>query len=138
MNERLKELLMRSSGRSRLLAVIATCSVLLFSACNELQFTLTFTNADNLQSGDPVVYKGIQIGKVVSVDLAGNVPRVKVRIDNDHRRVVYREAVFVIESSAGDSHRQVTVTAPLIGSARSPIEKNEIIEGSGPIAKLLP
>ena len=72
-----------------------------------LDFSVVFTDGENLEPGSAVIYKGVHIGAVRSIDFddEGDV-EVKIRIKNKYRKQLYREALFVIEnqgSSGGGS-----------------------------------
>jgi ABC-type transporter Mla subunit MlaD len=106
-----------------------------------LDFIVTFRDAKGLQPGQAVVYKGIRIGEVRSVDIepSGTV-RIGVRVSRRYRDSVCREAAFLIENPRGwldtSVERQITVTDR--GGSRTPIRGGDIIEGSdGPLGQLL-
>jgi sporulation protein YlmC with PRC-barrel domain len=79
-----------------------------------LDFHLVFADAELLEQGCPVVYKGVKIGTVRDVDFdeKGDV-EVTVRIKGKYSKVVYREASFIIEpyerGSEGKSYIQLRI-----------------------------
>ncbi|MBN2371283.1 MAG: MCE family protein [Vicinamibacteria bacterium] len=98
-----------------------------------LTFTIVFKDARGLVSGDPVVYRGVKIGAVRSVDVANDGPaRVSVLIQNMHREAVYREARFVIEEAGErgvrENGRQITIKDRR--GERTRVEDGDVIEGS--------
>jgi hypothetical protein len=97
-----------------------------------LSFTVVFKDARGLEVGDPVVYRGVKIGAVRSVDVAADGPvRVGVLIQRKHRETVYREARYVIEEAkehgARENGRQLTMKDRR--GERTPIEEGDVIEG---------
>ncbi len=116
---------------------IAWILVLAAAACSgggdELQFTVTFEDAEGLQPGQFVVYNGIRVGEVDEVDLdpSGKVV-VRVRVYGKYRETLYREADFVIEKPGGlidvSGERQLTVKDR--SRERTPIEPGDVLEGS--------
>lgn len=101
---------------------------------------MTFKSAENLKPGDPVMYKATKIGEVEKIDLAGNVVRVQVNIEAAHRAVVYREAIYVIDSTRGFfvAGRQITVKDRPFTRARTPVETGDSIAGwNGVVGKVL-
>jgi len=114
-----------------LLATVIGCS----PDWGGLQFSLTFQDARGLTAGDPVVYRGVEIGEVRSVELADRQGvRVAVLIRRPHRAAVYREARFVIERSRDHgtrpNARQLSVKDR--PGERTPIEAGSTFEGDEP------
>jgi hypothetical protein len=98
-----------------------------------LSFTVTFSDAKNLQQGQFLVYKGIRIGEVISVGLdEGGAVRVDVTVDDKYRTTVYQEAEFSIEKPSGvvdlSGERQLTMNDR--SGVRTPLKGGEIIVGS--------
>jgi hypothetical protein len=98
-----------------------------------LDFVVTFRDAKGLQPGQAVVYKGIRVGEVRSIDIeSSGTVRVGVRVSRQYRESVCREAVFLIENPRGwldtSGERQITVTDR--GGSRTPIGEGDVIEGS--------
>jgi hypothetical protein len=98
-----------------------------------LTFTVVFKDARGLTAGDPVVYRGVKIGAVRSVDVTTDGPvNVGVLIHRKHRETVYREARFVIEEAkengARQNGRQITVKDRR--GDRTSVEEGDVIEGS--------
>jgi hypothetical protein len=98
-----------------------------------LMFTLTFKDAQGLQPGQFLVYKGIRIGEVTDVgfDQGGSV-KVEIKVNTKYRNAVYQEAEFVIQKSSGvvdvSGERQVTMNDR--SGFRTPLKGGEIIVGS--------
>lgn len=109
--------------------------LMLTSSCSKeraLDFTLMFKNAKGLQPGQFVVYQGLRIGTVRSVELAEN-GRVAVRvaIQGKYRDRVYKEAGFSIENRDGivnaSGEKQLTMKDRKL-ARRTPIDPDSIIE----------
>ena len=125
--------------RPRLL-LFALLSLVLLAACaKQLEFTLVFKDAKNLQVGDPLIYKGMTIGEVTAVQLDGKTVRVGVKVHDDHKNVVYREAAYIIEAPNGffDNSGQRQVTMQDRGNARSSVQTADVLEGSEGLADLV-
>ena len=98
-----------------------------------LDFVVTFRDARGLQPGQALVYKGVRIGEVRSVDIEpSGAVRVGVRVSRQYRDGVCREAAFVIESPRGwldtSGVRQITVSDR--GGSRTPIRSGDVLQGS--------
>ena len=85
---------------------ILLCAGLLLALCScDRAFTVNvlFPTAEGLQVGDPVVYRGFEIGHVTDVGLiprpgaAGGVVRARVRLDSKHADLLYHEMDVVVE-----------------------------------------
>lgn len=96
-----------------------------------LQFIVTFKDANNLRPGQSLIYKGVRIGHVAAVDLAGDAVNVKLVVDENRRTVVYKEAKFSIEKvsliNATGEHQVVMSDT---GNIRTPMEAGTVIVGS--------
>ncbi|MEE8586586.1 MAG: MCE family protein [Acidobacteriota bacterium] len=98
---------------------------------SSLRFTITFEEADNLQPGHLVVYKGVQIGRVVSVDLdPGGRIRVDVEIESDRRELVYQEACFRIHKPFLDTTGKRHIEMEDTNGTRTAIQPGGIVEGA--------
>jgi len=96
-----------------------------------LHFVLTFKDANGLRPGQFLVYKGVRIGEVMAVDLAGERVKVNVTIDESHRMQVYKEATFKIETLTlinPTGEHQVVMSDS--GDVRTPVEEATVITGS--------
>jgi soluble cytochrome b562 len=121
--------------QSALVVIVAIFAASLVSCVSEwggLSFAVDFKDAKGLEAGDAVVYRGVKIGVVRSVDVAAGGPvRVGVLIDRKHREAVYREARFIVEKAqehgARADGRQLTVKDRR--GVRTPIEEGGVIEG---------
>lgn len=85
-----------------LMLVIGGAGVLgwtMFNEHRDLQFTVLFEDAKQLQTGQPLIYQGVKIGEVADVKLGEGKVSVLVSVDTEHARRVYREAIFKIERS---------------------------------------
>ncbi len=95
-----------------------------------LEFTVTFKSTHDLKEGAPFVYRGIQIGKVTSVDLGDDgLVHVKVRVAKKYAERVYREARFSIEDSdKAEGGRQLVMKE---GSSpqRTPMSPGDVVQG---------
>jgi hypothetical protein len=115
-----------------LIAVVAGGSFFLFhKQYGPLNFTLMFKDAKQLRPGQFVVYRGVRIGEVKSVELDGpdNV-RVRVQIEHQHAKLVYQEAVFKIEKPKFiDISGEMQVTVSDSGSTHTPITEDSVLRG---------
>ena len=89
---------------TRQMPLVATLLAVALAACSPqsrgLDFAIDFEHAKGLEAGDAVVYRGLRIGEVRSVELKPERGvRVQVTVHQEQRDVVYREARFVIEDS---------------------------------------
>lgn len=123
---------MKASATRGLVAIVL---VLLASvACaRSLDFTITYREARGLRPEQPIVYKGLVVGKVRAVDLEpGGTVLVRCRIDPQYRAALYREARFSIEKTGGfldtSGDRQIVVTDA--GSVRTPLQPDDVLAGS--------
>lgn len=114
------------------LGVVAGGSFFLYrNHYGPLNFTLMFKDAKQLRPGQFVVYRGVRIGAVKSVDLDGpdNV-RVRVEIEQEHAKLVYQEAVFKIEKpKLLDISGEMQVTVSDSGSTHTPITEGAVLRG---------
>ena len=96
-----------------------------------LQFVVTFKDANNLRPGQSLIYKGVKIGHVTAVDLAGDAVKVNLTVDENHRTVVYKEAKFTIEKlSLINPTGEHQVVMSDMGNIRTPMEEGTVIVGS--------
>lgn len=111
-------------------------AMLTLSSCSKsnepLNFTLTYKDASNLGVGQFVVYRGIHIGEVTSIELHNDhLVYVGVKIYPPYKKDVYKEAEFEIEKPGGfldlSGERQITMTDE--GSTRTPIKDGDIVQG---------
>lgn len=125
---------MRTSRIPLLLAL-----ALLAACARDLPFTLLFKDARGLKAGDPLVYRGMTIGEVESVQLDGVQVRVAVKVKSDHRNTVYREAQYVIENRNGllDTSGLKQVTMKDSGTARSAVQKADVLQGTDALADIV-
>jgi ABC-type transporter Mla subunit MlaD len=130
-----------SSPKHRGLGALALSGVLvvsLLAGCRKapppLEFTVTFKNAKSVAPGQFLVYNGVRIGEVREVKL-GDTGRVHVRIlvDPEHERRVYREAEFVVEKPAGwtdlSGEKQLTMNDRNAGT-KTPMGPGDIVVGT--------
>lgn len=97
-----------------------------------LEFTVTFKDARQLRPGQFVVYKGVRVGEVKSVELnkAGLI-EVNLLIDSAHRTQICREATFRIEKpSLLDLSGEHQVTASDGDGHCTEISRNAVLQGS--------
>lgn len=80
-----------------LLGLVATLGTLAACGPSELDFTVEFAEAEGLEPGDPVVYRGLEVGRVRAVSLADGGVRADLELDGEHREAIYREADFTLE-----------------------------------------
>ena len=114
------------------LGVVASGGLLLYRHhYGPLGFTLMFKDAKQLRPGQFVVYNGVRIGEVKSVDLEGPEDvRVRVEIEAKHAKVVYQEASFKIEQpKIIDVSGEMQVTVSDSGSTHTPITQDAVIRG---------
>ncbi len=103
--------------------------VFLYRQKGPLSFTLVFEDGKQIQTGQFLIYKGVRIGEVKSVDLKDNQARVIVEVYAAHRQVAYQEAAFRIEQrDLISGEHQITMED--IGSVRTPIVQNSVLRGS--------
>ena len=130
-----------SSPKHRGLGALALSGVLVVSllgGCRKapppLEFTVTFKNAKSVAPGQFLVYNGVRIGEVREVKL-GDTGRVHVRIlvDPEHEKRVYREAEFVVEKPAGwmdlSGEKQLTMNDRSAGT-KTPMAPGDIVAGT--------
>lgn len=91
------------SSRSR--AIGTAFAVLLAVGCSsgpkDLHFTVDFREARDIAKGRPVLYRGVEVGKVESVTLSDGGVRVGLRIKGEHRAAMSRGLRFRIETQDG-------------------------------------
>lgn len=131
-----------SSGRQKfvlivLIAVVAAAGLGIvgwkFMKRHEaLEFTLLFDDAKTLHPGQFVIYNGVRIGEVTSVELGDDRKvAVAVSIQPEHRAKVYQEAVFVIERpSFTDISGERQITMKDTSGAHTTIQQGAMINGS--------
>ena len=98
----------------------------------DLDFGLLFTDAKGLEPGYALMYRGVRVGAVrdVSLDPGGQV-LVRVRVLEEYRDSVYREADFIIERSGA------RITMRDRAGRRSPIRADDILTGSGMLGHIV-
>jgi hypothetical protein len=97
-----------------------------------LPFTITFKDAKQLRPGQFVVYKGVRIGVVKSVELdsAGKID-VAVVIDAEHRAQICQQATFRIEKpSLLDLSGEHQVTMSDNSGTCIAVARSSIVQGS--------
>lgn len=115
--------------------IVGLCGCGLAPGPEPLEFTITWGDADGLAPGQLLVYNGVRIGEVRSVELgdAGRV-EVGVRIDPEHRHRVYREAEYLIEKPGGltdiSGERRITMK-DRSSETKTPVDPGDIVEGTG-------
>ena len=124
---------MRANLRTLLTLMLCLAGTLAAVSCTTeppLVFTLAFDDEVPRKKGNDVVYKGIRIGKVQSVDLnEGGAVAVVVRIENRHRAIPYREAVYRVARAEGDDKKRYVVRIEDREVAeRTPVERGDILE----------
>jgi|GEM_PF-4741094 len=95
-------------------------------------FTITFKDAKQLRPGQFVVYKGVRVGDVRSVELnsAGTID-VAVVIDAEHRAQICQQATFRIEKpTIFDLSGEHQVTVSDNGGTCTPVVRSSIVQGS--------
>jgi hypothetical protein len=93
-----------------------------------LSFTLVFDDGKGIQPGQFVVYKGVRIGEVKSVDLKDSQANVGVQIYAAQRKTAYKEASFRIAQRdlVSGEHEIIMEDA---GDVRTAIEQNSVLRG---------
>lgn len=101
-----------------------------------LTFTVTFDEVAGLEPGDAVVYKGLEVGKVREIRLTRSGPiEVELGIYREHRRLLYREARFLLERTVTGGHRIAVYDTE---GPRTPIEGGEVVAGRrAPLGELM-
>jgi hypothetical protein len=100
----------------------------------DLDFDILFQDGDGLKPGQPVIFKGVEIGEVtrVGIDEDGTV-RFSVTIKDEYRDTVYREARYTIEKPDGSFSysdlRQITIY-DRSSESRTTVTPGDVIEGS--------
>lgn len=104
----------------------------MFMRHRSLAFTVVFDNAKGLRPGQFVIYNGVRIGEVVSVDLGtDNKVHVAVTIDPNHEQTVYREAIFKIESPRIiNVNGEMQLTMSDGNGGHSPIQRGDVLVGT--------
>ena len=131
--------LKQTSRPGRLIvALVALLAALGACACGnkDLPFIVTFKDAHNLKVGQKLLYNGVTIGEVTGVDLdeSGTV-KVAVKVPKEHKKRVYKEAKFKVESAGGlvnMSGEKVLAVKDRDGP-RTPIQPGDIIKGTDSI-----
>lgn len=101
-----------------------------------LTFTVTFDEVAGLEPGDAVVYEGLEVGKVREIRLTRSGPiEVELGIYREHRRLLYREARFLLERTVTGGHRIAVYDTE---GPRTPIEGGEVVAGRrAPLGELM-
>jgi uncharacterized protein YukE len=98
-----------------------------------IEFTVTFDDAQGLEPGDEVVYRGVVIGTVREVTVRDARVHALVRVDPEHLAAVYKEADFAIESAgttgALTGSRELVMTDST--GERTPVAEGDVIHGRG-------
>lgn len=113
------------------LALTGTLYVVHQRTNGPLEFTITFKDAKQLRAGQFVVYNGVRIGEVRSVDLVAGRVEVQVGVDSKYRDSVYQEALYTIERPSFTDitgERQITVSDA--GRSRTPVQRASVIQGN--------
>lgn len=98
-----------------------------FDGAEPLSFTIQFGNAHGLQQGAPVLYRGVTVGTVTDVVVAGDGVDVKVTAILDAGQHLYRDATYRIVTE--NNKPAVVVT----GDGTALIEAGAVIEGTNPL-----
>ena len=111
-------------------AVLATAALLVAGCRSDLRIDVAVDDAAGLAAGDPVRYRGLQIGTVESVGLEGGRPVIHARIDEAHRDQL-RVGAQLVASGPGllsDAPRALVVED--LGKG-PPLKDRARIEGAG-------
>lgn len=127
----------RAIFTSKYLFLFITLFFLMTTSCQSQEqpftFSLSFSNAQGLTSGDPVLYNGVHIGQVnnISFNSSGHV-LVQVTIKDQYTSQIYQEALFIIEDQdqiegSGSGKKIVLKDTP---KPHTPIKNGDRLEGS--------
>jgi len=104
------------------------------SGCNRsLDFTVTFKESRGLKVGQKLLYKGVDIGEVTSIDLQpGAGVKVGVKVYPERKEMVYQEARFEVSSAGGllNASGEKFLEMSDDGDKKTPIKPGDIIKGS--------
>ncbi|MEA2624244.1 MAG: MlaD protein [Candidatus Binatota bacterium] len=78
------------------LAFLATVSSASVAPAESLPLVLEVQSSKGLQTGDPVLSAGKQVGRVTNVGFGDDMVEVRLAIDADARKSVRRDSVFVV------------------------------------------
>jgi hypothetical protein len=95
-----------------------------------------FDERHDLSPGDPVTLKGVEIGRVESVELVSGRIRATLRLDGARGHEVPRDSLFKVESG-GFLVRRTSVEAHVLDATSAPLEDGESVEGVDSAAELL-
>lgn len=112
------------------------CALLALACQAGLTFTVTFDEVGGLEAGDPVVYRGREMGEVADVTFPRSGPiEVELAIDRDYRQTLYREAQFALERTVTGGHRIAVYDTE---GPRTPLAGGEVLAGrQAPLGELM-
>ena len=99
----------------------------LFSSGKQQTIHVIFENASSIRRGDSVIYKGIRIGRVNSVNLIENGVLMTITMSEDIK--LYSNTLFMIKDQDFLGSKVIEVIYPKIPNL-SPIDKNTLFHGT--------
>jgi hypothetical protein len=99
-----------------------------------LFITILFNIAPKLEAGDPVFYKSVQVGEVVSVSApAGSLSRyrvVEVQIEPEYAPMMYRQIAFTVDTFRLLNRQRRIVAMDRVAAPPIPIQDGDVFIGT--------
>jgi hypothetical protein len=117
--------------------LIGTGCLLWLAGCQKkpLEFGVAFSAAPEVSAGQSLVYLGQKIGEVRGVDVQSGRAVVKLAVDPQRSKLVFRESRFEIKSEGGlldrSGRKQIVMEDP--ESGRTPVRPGDELKGEDPL-----